>query len=287
MTSIDIVIPAHEKDFAVLRHAIRGVLRHVSPIGTIYVVSRQRFGWRSGPVEWVREPSGPGLPSLDEVRGRWSAQRGDPSRAAWIYQQILKLGAGAYIDGLSPSYLVIDSDVIFLRDVSFAPEGGTRFPYSCAFEYHEQYREAYRRLLGETPSTGHSLTAHHMLYDRELLSEMMRDIEQRHRKPWPEAYLDAVDYGEDSSISEMDIYGWWVLDRHPALSERRQLVWRDTHVVPGVLGRAMLARDCHFVAAHAWMRQPRWRRLAASLVQLAREVRSDLARQRSSGAFAR
>jgi hypothetical protein len=284
MTAIDIVIPAHEKDFAVLQHAVRGVLRYVRPIGRIYVVAKQRFEWHSGPVEWVPEPSGSGLPSLEEVRARWSTRRSDASRGSWVYQQILKLGAGAYIDGLSPSYLVIDSDVIFLRAVSFATEGGTRFPYSCAFEYHEPYREAYRRLLGEAPSVGHSLIAHHMLYDRALLSELMREIEQRHGRSWPEAYLDAVDYEQDSSISEWNTYGWWVLDRYPELARRRQLVWQDTHVVPGILGRAMLARDCHFVAAHAWMRQPRWRRFGASLVHLTREVRADRAWRRAYGA---
>jgi Family of unknown function (DUF6492) len=283
MTAIDIVIPAHEKDFAVLRHAVRGILRHVRPIGCIYVVARQRFEWHGGPVEWVPEPLGSGLPSLKEVRARWSTRGSDVSRGSWVYQQILKLGAGAYIDGLSPSYLVIDSDVIFLRTVSFATEDGTRFPYSCAFEYHEPYREAYRRLLGEAPSIAPSLTAHHMLYDRALLSELMTEIEQRHGKTWPEAYLDAVDYEQDSSISEMDVYGWWVLDRHPEMATRRQLVWRDTHVVPGILGRAMLARDCHFVAAHAWMRQPRWRRFGALAVHMTREFRADLARRRAPG----
>lgn len=285
MTAIDIVIPAHEKDFAVLRHAVRGVLRYVRPIGRIYVVANQRFEWHGGPVEWVPEPSGSGLPSLEEVRARWSTRRPDASRAAWIYQQLLKLGAGAYIDGLSPSYLVIDSDVVFLRKVSFAPEGGTRFPYSCAFEYHEPYRDAYRRLLGKAPSIGHSLTAHHMLYDRALLSELMAEIEQRHGKSWPDAYMDAVDDDQDSSISEMDIYGWWVLDRHPELAARRQLIWRDTAVIPGMFGRAMHARDFDFVAAHAWMRKPRWLRFGATVVHLTREVRAELAWRRAYGAL--
>jgi len=287
MTTLDIVIPAHEKDFAVLEHAVRGVLRYVQPFGRICVVSKQRFDWQGGPVEWVPEPSNSVLPSLEQVRARWSAEHGDASRAGWIYQQILKLGAGTYIDGLSPSYLVIDSDVIFLRSVYLAPEDGARFPYSVAFEYHEPYREAYQRLVGEYPTTGYSLTAHHMVYDRALLSELMREIEQRHEKSWPEAYLDVVDYQQGSSISEMDVYGWWVLDRHPELATRRQLVWRDTHVVPGALGRAMLARDCHFAAAHAWMRQPRWLRFSSAAVQLMREVRADLAWRRACGPFTR
>jgi hypothetical protein len=278
MPTIDIVIPAHAKDFEVLRHAVRGVLRYVRPIGRVYVVSEQSFDWATGSVEWVPEPTGPGLLSHEEVRARLAGRRSDVSRSGWIYQQILKLGAGAYINGLSRSYLVIDSDVIFLRDVSFCVDSVTRFPYSCAFEYHEPYREAYKRLFGEMPSTGHSLTAHHMLYDRVLLGELMTEIERRHSKTWSAAYLDAIDYTQPSSISEMDIYGWWVMSRYPQLARRRQLVWRDTHVIPGRLGRAMFARDCHFVAAHAWMRRSRRSRMAATALQVAREAKADFAR---------
>jgi hypothetical protein len=183
----------------------------------------------------------------------------------------------SYIEGLSASYLVIDADVIFLRPVSFEPEDPVRFTYSRAFEYHEPYREAHRRLFGQAPSTGHSLVAHHMLYDRALLAEFTAEIERRHGKPWHEAYLDAVDYSELSSISEMESYGWWVLDRHPELARNRQLIWRDVHVVPGPIGRALVGRDLHFVAAHLWMRQPRWCRFGVGVVRLGGELRAELA----------
>jgi hypothetical protein len=275
MTAVDIVIPAHEKDFGVLRHAVRGVLRHVRPVGHVYVVSERPFTWLQGPVSWVPESAAVGVPSLEQVQARWSSAGSDVSRAAWLYQQLLKLAAPSYIEGLSPSYLHIDADVIFLRGVSFAAAAPIRMLYSHAFEYHESYRESYGRLFGEAPAVGFSLTGHHMLYNQDLLFELKTDIEQRNRKPWHDAYLDAVDYQEDSSISEMDVYGWWVLARHPELARHRQLVWRDTHVVPGPLGRAMLARDCHFVAAHAWMRQRRVPRAAAAALQLARELRAD------------
>jgi hypothetical protein len=280
MTAVDVVIPAHEKDFDVLMHAVRGVLRYVRPVGRIYVVSKRPFSWHHGPVEWVPESAAEGVVSADQVRARWSSERADVSRAAWLYQQLLKLAAPFYIEHLSPSYLHIDADVIFLREVSFAAAAPIRFLYSHAFEYHEAYREAYGRLFGEAPVVGFSLTGHHMLYDQGLLSELMGEVEQRQSKPWYDAYLDAVDYQEDSSISEMDIYGWWVLARHPELARHRQLVWRDTRVVPGPLGRAMLARDCHFVAAHAWMRQRRLVRAASSALQLTREVRADVSWRR-------
>ena len=281
MTAIDIVIPAHVKDFAVLRHSVRGVLRYLRPIGRVFIVSREPFQCPDARVVWVPESAAElTLPSLAAVQAKWTARRADGARAAWIYQQLLKLGAPNYIDSLSPAYLVVDSDVVFLRDVSLVSDPPIRFPYSHAYEHHEAYRDAYQRLFGNSPSTGHSLTGHHMLYDQALLHDMMREIEDRHGTSWTDAYIDAVDYRQDSSISEMDVYGWWVLERHPELAARRQLLWRDTAVVPGPVGRAMYARDYDFVAAHAWMRASRWRRAAATFAHMAREVRADAARRR-------
>jgi hypothetical protein len=274
MPPFDVLIPAHHKDFGVLRHAVRATLRHVSPVRRILVVSDQHFDGGSDRVSWIDEQSLAGVPSLDDVRARWAAQAPQSAaRAPWVWQQLLKLGAKDYVADLSDQYLVIDSDVVFLRPVSFKPEPGKRFPYSLAYEYNAPYRDAYERLFGRSPAPpGHSLTAHHMLYDVALMDEMFDEIEQRHGKPWHEAYVDAVDFDQASSISEMDIYGWWVRDRHPELAYRRQLVWRDVRLVPGVLGRAMFAADFDFVAAHAWARQTRRERFGAGIARIAAEI---------------
>jgi Family of unknown function (DUF6492) len=257
MAAVDVVIPAHEKDFPVLRMAVRATLRHVSPIRRLHVVSAQPFEYDDDRVRWLPEPELPQLPALRDVLGRWREQNpATAARAPWVYQQLLKLGAPGYIDDLTPSYLVIDADVIFLRPVSFDPAVQGRFPYSRAIEHHEPYREAYTRLFGSEPG-GFSLIAHHMLFDRELLAELQSELEERHGKSWFWAFVDAVDKSVESSISEWDSYGWWVLERHPELASPRQLKWRDVPIPPGILGRAMLAPEYDFVAAHAWYRQTR------------------------------
>lgn len=148
----------------------------------------------------------------------------------------------------------------------------TAIPYSFAYEYNAPYRLAYERLFGRAPSTALSLAAHHMLYDCGLIADMVKKIEQYHGKPWYDAYVEAVDFEEESSISEMDIYGWWVLDRNPEMAYRRQLIWRDTRVIPHAFGRAFFAADFDFVAAHAWARQPRSERGAGGVARLGAEL---------------
>jgi hypothetical protein len=274
---IDVVIPAHEKDFGALDRSVRGVLRHVAPVRRVVVVSAAEFAMRDARVSWVPEPSPPALPRLADVRTAWTARNPElASRGAWIYQQLLKLGAGAYVPDLSSSYLVVDSDVIFLRPVSFDPEELGRFPYSLAYEFHHPYHQAFERLIGEAPPIGHSLTAHHMLYDRALMNELFAELEERHGKPWHAAYIDASDPKEASSISEMDIYGLWVLARHPELSRRRQLAWRDVRTMPTAVGRALHGVDYDFVAAHAWARQRRSERAVGVGARFARELQARL-----------
>ena len=279
---LDVVIPAHEKDFGVLRYAVRSVLRHVDSVGRVIVVAARPFEFPSDRVVWVAEPTRPGFPSLVDVRERLGGEASSAfARAGWLYQQLLKLGAGDYLDGLSSPYLVVDADVVFLRPVSFALPAGRRFVYSFAYEYHEPYRVAYERLFGQAPGTGQSLTAHHMLYDNGLLAEMRAEIEHRQSRPWHEAYVDAADPREASAISEYSIYGWWIRDRYPDLAVRRQLSWRDVRVIPHGLARAVYAADFDFVAAHAWHREKRPALLCGLALRVAAELWAPVGAHRS------
>lgn len=276
MGQIDVVIPAHEKDYRVLPLAVRSVLWHVPELRRVWVVSRQRFNWPTPRVCWIPEPAEP-LPTLQAVEDRLSAgHSGANGRASWVYQQLLKLGVRDYIPEVTPQYLVVDADVVFLRHVWFELSPARRFVYPVAGEHHEPYRHAYERLLGRPPPVDYSMVAHHMLFDRELVAEMCAEIEQRHGNPWFEAYLDAVDNSEASSISEMDTYGWWVLERHPELAFRRQMFWRDVPRVPGILSRARYAEGYSFVAAHAWSRRSRRTLIWVALRQLGAETRAAL-----------
>lgn len=278
MAPVDVVIPAHEKDYGVLRECLRSVLRHVSPIRRVLVVATRPFEYRDDRVSWVAEPKD--LPALDDVRERWAAEKqASPGRASWLYQQLLKLGADRFVADLTSSYLVIDSDVIFLRPVSFDPEVEGRFPYSRALEFHPPYREAYERLFGRPPCADFSLTAHHMLFDRAWLGEMRDEMEKLHGKPWHEAFIDAAGEDTHSPISEWNVYGWWVLEHHPEAARHRQLQWGDVRGAPGLLQRAALAAHFDYVAAHAWAREPRPRRYVTGAARIAAEVKAVLQRR--------
>lgn len=255
---------------------MRSVVRHVDDLRRVWVVADRRFSSRHPQVEWVAEPSGSILPSIAQIRERWARHHPENAgRASWAYQQLLKLGAANYIDGLSERYLAIDSDLIFLRRVTFA---GARFPYSRSTEYHRPYQEAYRRLLGEEPRGDESYTAHHMLYDQGFLAQMFGQIERLHDERWAEAYVGAIDFSQASSINEQDTYAHWVRTHHPDDAEHRQLRWRDSNFVPGLLARAALSLDYDFVAAHAYRRETKLQRALHVTARVRDEIRAAVPR---------
>jgi hypothetical protein len=273
MTTVDVVIPAHAKDFPVLRLSVRSVLRNLEPLGRVYVVAAEPPPTKDPRVVWVPESSATSLPTSARLRERWTRPGSTAaSRAGWTYQQILKLGVPEYIPDISAAYLLVDADVIWLRPWRIMVDDRIRFPYTHASEYHPPYRDAYFRLFGVQPQAPFSLTAHQMVYDQALLAEMKRAIEARHGVAWWEAYVTAADPLEPSSISELDIYGLWVLDNHPDAASHRPLSYLNVPIVPGPVGRAAYARDFNFVAAHAWMRTPRWVRAAQIGGWLARDA---------------
>lgn len=279
LPAIDVVIPAHHKDFGVLRLAVRGALRYIKPVRFVYVVAAQPVKSDDPRVVWVPEGATSGLVSLTDVSARLSLHgRTAVDRAGWLYQQIVKLGAPDYLDDLSDTYMVLDADVVWLRTLRVAIDDTVRFPYTQAFENHPPYRQAYARLFGDAPRSPFSMVAHQMVYDRGLLGEMKRAIEARHGVAWWEAYVGAADPSEASSISEFDSYGHWVLDNHSEAALHRQLSYLNVPVIPGPLGRAIYARDYDFVAAHAWMRAPRWVRTAQIAAGLARDLASGATR---------
>jgi hypothetical protein len=259
---LDVVIPAHPKDFETLEIAVDCALRNLPEARNVFVVSREAFSHDSPRVRHVPEPQGAGFPTVDEIRARWEAECPELAwRAGWLLQQILGLGAGQYIDELLPAYVCIDADTLFLRPVRF-PLDGTRFVYCDSPQStRKAYADAHRRLTGEE-QLQRSFTAHHMHYDQAMLTELFAQIETLHGKPWQAAYVDAADFKDGAPINEQDTYGSWVMTHHPDVALRRPLAWTELRYVPGERRRRRLGRRFDFVSAHAYMRQPILRRAA-------------------------
>ncbi|MCL6442604.1 MAG: DUF6492 family protein [Alicyclobacillus sp.] len=200
---IAVLIPVIEKDMPVLPYVIRSIRRFVAhPISEIVVVS----------------PPSKGLHDLCQAEGctfldencvlpinkrdlRYVSNGRD--RSGWLFQQLLKLSC----DGIcrDERCLVVDADTVFTRVQCFENAGKTIL--NTSDEYHVPYRRAFSRLLGYAPKSPVSFVAHHMVFERQILSSLKKDIELVHRKAWYQAIIDCIDRSDVSGFSEYETYG--------------------------------------------------------------------------------
>ncbi|MGG4498947.1 DUF6492 family protein [Brevibacillus reuszeri] len=210
-TRIDVLIPAIPKDLVTLPHVINSIRKYVKhPIGRIMIIApkNQRiinFCRRKG-CRFINEASvlPIGKKGIYSHTGRWN-------RAGWLYQQLLKLSG----DKLSSQrfFLVIDADTVLIRPHLFRINKKTVF--YCRNWTHQEYKNAYRKLLGKRATSPVSFVTHYMLFDRAKLSRLKRIIASRHNRNWYIAILDRINKSKPINFSEFETYGNFVRSHYP------------------------------------------------------------------------
>lgn len=248
---IDFVVPCHPKDFPSLKICIHGIKENISSFNKIFVVSNEDPNIKG--VIHVPEQKYDPFISKDKIAKKFSTYAPHLLyRTKWIYQQFLKLYAFKVIPELTDSYVLVDSDTIFLRDVQFDLE---KFYYCKAQEYHLPYLEPTKQLLGIHETIGFSTICHHMIFNKEKMNQMHSFIENRfHVNTLSEAVLSILDYTQGSCMSEWDIYANYILLNHPEFAVHRQLVWDNISFIPVQSHLDDFKNRFDFVSCHAWSR---------------------------------
>ena len=182
---IDFVIPCHPKDFPSLKMSIDGIKNNISCCNKIFVISNEDPNIDG--VIHISESRY--LPYVDKEKISKKFELNNPSllyRTKWIYQQFLKLYSAKVIPELTDSYVIVDSDTIFLRDISFDIN---KFYYCKAEEYHKPYLNPIKILFDIEDTIGFSTICHHMIFNKEKLNEMISLVEKKYDS---ESFFDCV-----------------------------------------------------------------------------------------------
>lgn len=248
---IDFVIPCHPKDFPSLKMCVGGIKENIKILNRIFVVSNDNPN-----IEGVIHiPEKKYLPFVQKEKIAEKFEYYNPSllyRTKWVYQQFLKLFSAKVIPELTNSYVMVDSDTIFLKDISFDPE---KFYYCKAEEYHKPYIQPIKKLFGIEETIGFSAISHHMIFNKEKLNEMIADVEKRFEsESFFECVLSILDYNEASCMSEWDLYANYMLLNYPKMCQQRQLVWEDISFIPVKSHLEEFKEQFDFVSCHAYRR---------------------------------
>jgi len=202
--SIDIVIPAVDKDSAVLPKTIfyaRKYIKH--PINNIFIVG----GSKSIKVKSVAKKYGCIFINEDSVlpisKGKINYSHNKEDRSGWILQMLIKLNS----DKISKekNILVLDADLVFTRPVIFMKKNRPIFQVSE--QYHVPYYDANKSILSLEHKMPFSFISHHMLLDSKVLESLKRDIEKMNGKKWYNSIIENIQRESISGFSEYELYG--------------------------------------------------------------------------------
>ena len=210
---IDVVIPIDPKDFRVLLLTIESVRSNLShTIDNIFVISLDNdlikiFCAQHGCIHINEDTILPiKLNDIDyKVKGK--------NRAGWIFQQLIKLSTDCISD--KKYIFVIDADTILVRPQSFISEN--KMVLLTADEFHKPYFRTFKRIFGYHTVSPVSFIAHQMFFSAKHLSKLKMEIEKTNNKPWYQAIIDNLDTNENSSFSEYETYGNWMMKKYPKL----------------------------------------------------------------------
>ena len=161
-----------------------------------------------------------------------SVYHGANSRNGWYFQQLLKMYAWDYLDGLLDRYLVVDADTFFINPTRFETVDG-KCLYNFAREYHPPYFEHMARMSPIFTRTYElSGICHHMLFETRVVKEIIGQVEARHKgKRFWEVFLECVEaglrHGIGSGASEYELYFHYIMKTRLDEVEIRELVWAN------------------------------------------------------------
>ena len=256
---IDIIFVCHPKDTRTLDLAIAGIKKNGKNIRNIFVISAKKL---TENAEWFDEglyPFNKATLALEIFHGNQARAteylQSPKSRIGWIYQQLLKLYASFIIPGISSNILVVDADTIFLNSTEFINKQGHAL-FNPTTQYHAPYFEHGARLLPGFKKIypNYSGVAHHMLFQRPILEDLFKEIEEAHAtQPW-KALCRCIDPQElfKSPLSEYEIYFNFAFERTEQV-EIRRLTWKEIPLNKEKIKK--YRRDgYHYVSCHSYIK---------------------------------
>jgi hypothetical protein len=274
---LDVVILVAPKDAAGLRFCLESVLRHChNPIRSVHVVASFPVTAPDERVRWLDESLvTPGIADIDAaLRDAGSAH----PNASWYFQQLVKLRCFDLLPAdASEHVLVVDADIAFVADVCFVDrEGRASLPMGYPLRWtsprrsagtppaaprqHSALSSAARLVPGWHAVDRFSGMQHHTVFDRTVLTELVRRVEDTHRMPFWRAFLTTAESAKWTGASEYVLYRHFarstfperVTMRHLSSAEIIQSAAPGGFTLADVLG-APRAVDVQIVGCHRFL----------------------------------
>jgi hypothetical protein len=210
-TTIDVLIPAIDKDLATLPltiDSIRKFVRH--PIGKILIVapdsSRIKSLCKRKNCHFINENT---VLPITKADIHYRSRKWD--RSGWLFQQLLKMGGSKLVT--QKFYLVVDADTVLIRPHRF--RAGSKQVFYCRNWSQPEYFTTYRKLLGTRAPRPSSFVTHYMLFEKSKLARLKKKIAANHSTSWHSAIIRKINKSKQFAFSEYETYGNFLYANYP------------------------------------------------------------------------
>lgn len=244
MKKFDLVLPVGVNEIPIINDVVSLVKENINGYNKIFLVTNDK------------NLSIDGCITIDENIFPFTKQDminilGTSPRIGWIYQQLLKLYSVNIIENCLEDILILDSDVFILKKLSFIENDLPVFTvgYENTRQYHthsEKLHPSITRIHKD-----YSGISHHMMLNRDNIKELFNLIEDYHKKPFFNVFLESIDakFLHGSSCSEYEIYFNFMCRYHPNEMKIRELKWAN---VPHLTNEVINQYD--YVSIPKWLK---------------------------------
>lgn len=232
MAQYSVIIPVVYKDYSFLKTVVKYICVNLQP-EHIYILTNGKMA-RYLPKEVVSN-SLCHIVDEDRLIPRLSYQKLNQiiksqgrqhTNTGWFYQQFLKMGFSLSDFCSTDYYLSWDADTLPLQKIDFFDKDGHPF-FTMKTEFHKPYFIAIKTLLGLDKTNTGSYIAEHMMFNREIMKEMLLKIEESSVSGdnWVEKIMNAIvpETISAASFSEFETYGTYCMNNYPNLYLEREL----------------------------------------------------------------
>lgn len=226
MPEFDLIIPVAKQDLNTALANIRYIQDNLKPSKIVIITAeevRRTFDkCASGDRDVVIIDESSMIPNLTfhNVK-KYMDKRGAGKRTGWYFQQFLKMAYAFICD--KEYYMSWDADTIPIRNHSMF-EGD--IPLFCTKkEYNKPYFDTLKKMLGMDKVIEDSFIAEHMMFNKQVMLELIQDLTKCGNKLWFYNILDSIadDALGQAGFSEFETYGTYAVTKYPNMYRFREV----------------------------------------------------------------
>jgi hypothetical protein len=255
--SFDLVMPFHIKDLPTVKLSLEMAKKYLNIRNIYLITNKNNFSKiKNKDVILVDENKIFKDLNINKIKSIWKEKTGEKHLSVtpgWAYQQFIKFEVARKIKSISDFYLILDSDTIFLNKIPMFDRN--KMFLTKGKLIHKPYFDMISKVWGIEKKSKISYISHHMIVNKSIVKEIIKQAESKHKKKWYMSIIDNYDFSIHSGFSEYETYGLFVEKNYYNSYKLRTLINKDLRYLPTKKDLKKLSKKYNCVSSHEHARK--------------------------------